>query len=106
MSNWCSYQFLKVKILSFIDIIFKRCINAQSTNVFEERVLRKISEPMSWEVTGGTRNCKMCFLICSAPQMLVGNQTKEDEIGWAKEGLTWRQLFKDIIIYIQNVEFP
>jgi len=53
-------------------------------------VLRKISGPTRQEVTGGRRNCKMCFLICSAQRMLFGDQMKVDEIRGAEEGLTWR----------------
>ena len=58
--------------------------------MFDDRVLREISGTMKQEVIGGRRNCKMHFLICSAHQMLFGDQMEEDEIGEAKEGLTWR----------------
>jgi hypothetical protein len=51
--------------------------------VFENRVLRGIFRPKKVELTGsGEKYIMMSFMICTAHQILFGNQI-ENEMGWA-----------------------
>jgi hypothetical protein len=50
--------------------------------MFENRVLRRISEPKREEITGEWRTMRS-FIFCTHPQIFWADQVKENEVGGA-----------------------
>jgi hypothetical protein len=59
-----------------------RTPNHTRLRVLENRMLGRISEPKSEEVTGSWRNCIIRnFIVCALQQYNYGDQIKEDDKG-------------------------